>query len=150
MVAVGVYQCYANGSFNQGGFMSGKAEKKGFRVGLAERRVELEVDQDGRQHLLVHVLRQPTTDDWIEFDKNSSEYKLKGRKSRFETKVLKARVVLYNKLIKSVEGYWDEELDKPLTTEIPDWKEKIPALHKSEIINEFGEVSVVEGEGEKN
>ncbi len=125
-------------------------QAQGFKVGLTERKVELIASQDGREHKLTHILRYPSSAEWIEYDRLVNEVKFKGRKTQYKSRVLEARIHLYDKLVTSVEGYWDAETNQPLTIDKTGWQDKIPALHKSEVIGSFGEVSPAEEDEVKN
>ena len=124
---------------------------KGFRVGLKEREVVLVASQDGREHRLTHTLNQPTSKDWIDYERSRASVKLRGRKSKIESTALQAKAELYDKLIISVDGYYDEESKKQVGPEVENWKDKIPVLHKSEVLETFGEVCPEdENDPEKN
>ena len=124
--------------------------KQGFRVGLKERKVELIAPQDGHDHKLTHILRYPTSSEWIDYDRQTSNVKLRGRKTKYESRILEARIHLYDKLVISVEGYVvDGKPPVPLTPEVKAWKDEIPVMHKSEVIGSFGEVCPVEDEDEE-
>lgn len=122
-------------------------KNNGYRVGLKERKVVLLATQDGTEYKLTHVLKQPTTSNWIDYNRQVSNVDYKGRKTKIETNVLGARIWLYDELIVRADGYFDDETGKPVTPELPAWSDKIPALHKSEVINTFGEFSAGEEMG---
>ena len=130
--------------------MEKRNQQQGFRVGLAERRVELVASQDGQEFHLVHILRQPTTQEWIDYDRKISEIKFRGRKTKYQSCVLQTRIQLYDKLVIHAEGYWDEKNNSPLTSDTPNWQGQIPPMHKSEVIGTFGDVSPLDEEEEKN
>lgn len=125
---------------------------QGFQVGLDEREVRLTANQNGQEFTLKHILRQPSENDWLNYDRHSVSTKGRGRKTTVKARILEARIKLYDQLIIRVEGYVDARggTTKPLTSESPEWKSQIPVLHKSTVIESFGDVDEAEeGEGEE-
>jgi len=125
---------------------------QGFQIGLEEREVRLTAAQNGQEFVLKHFLKQPTEKDWLDYDRFAVATKGRGRKTTVETRMLEARIKLYDRLVIRVEGYVDMRGDMPkeLTPDIQDWKTQIPALHKSTVIDSFGEVNEADEEEEKN
>jgi len=122
-------------------------EPIGFDLGTKEIRIPLIAKQEGREYRLIHVLREPTMEEWIAFQKESIGITFKGRKIDWKDTTIESRVKLYDKIALSCEGY--VENGQPLDTSGDGWKAKIPVLHKSLVIAELGSV-LVEEEFEKN
>ena len=129
-------------------------KKSGFQVGLREREVNLTATQNGENFELKHILKYPTEKDWIDYERLSIETKGKGRKTTVRPQILAARIKLYDSLVIRVDGYVDAREKPPteLSISSPDWKSQIPAMHKSTVIDSFGEVSETEEDegNEKN
>lgn len=124
---------------------------QGFQVGLDEREVRLTASQNGKEFVLKHYLRQPTEKDWLGYDRYSISTQGRGRKTTVKARILEARIKLYDQLVIRVEGYVDVrgEITKPLTPDSHDWKSQIPVLHKSTVIDSFGDVDESDEEGEE-
>ena len=118
-----------------------KKISKGFRVGLKERKVILVATQDGEQYRLIHILKQPASSDWIEFERAKASISVKRGVAKVEGTLLEAKAALYDKLIISVEGYYGEKGQNPINCDVIGWKEFIPIIHKTEVIDTFGMVS---------
>jgi len=120
----------------------------GFLVDIDEARIVLVAEQNGQEYRLAHILRQPTSSEWKEFDRKLSKIISRGRKVTTENSPLQAKEWLYNLLIQRVEGYLSSA-GKELQ-DISGWKEKIPVTHKQQVVDYFDRVYVQEGDAEKN
>ncbi len=116
-----------------------------FEVEAEQIKIELAVKQGGETHRLTHNLRQPTTSEWKEYDRRQATT---GRHMKITAHIIDSREWLYNKLVKSVEGYTCKGQD---IMDVTDWQAKVPVLHKSEVISRLGEIEDIEpGEELKN
>ncbi len=115
----------------------------GFELDLDQTEVVLTAPQGGVSYKLKHILRQPTSYEWKEYDRRSAS--LHRGKAGLENNILEAREWLYNKVVQRLEGYTFQ--GGALSPDTPNWKDKVPVLHKSQVIGRLGEVYLEEDEG---
>ena len=96
-----------------------------YNLDLAETTVKLCLQQCGEEHITEHTVRNPTMQEWLEYDQNSAKIK----DGEVTQTILEARVDLYNKIIQRIEGYCDSKESNPVSLIA-----KIPPIHKSLVI----------------
>lgn len=120
---------------------------EGFDVGIDKQEIVIDAVSGGETFKLAHVVKTPTTKQWIEYSRRLSSIK-KGKRGKVSIEIgtLTAAIWLYDEIAIEAKGYSDK--GKALGE---DWKDKIPVIHKREVIDCFGEVCAhEEEETEKN
>jgi len=119
-----------------------------FDVSKTEQEVIIRVEREGVEYILKHIVREPTAEEWKEFQRRSWRTVIRGRKLDLEDISFSARNWLYDKICLRVEGYCDKGV--PLDMSDDSWKSKIPASHKQQVIMDMARIYSYEGELSKN
>jgi len=123
------------------GFDVAMVEEAGYRVAFKA----AAGDGTGRLWPVTHVFRDISQEELLEFERKLPRTELRRNKLITKGSAMKAKLDLWAKLIKKVEGYVYKGRD---LVELSDWKAKVPPQHRVQAIDSMYEMIVPDEEEE--
>jgi hypothetical protein len=108
-------------------------------------RVEFEVRQGNRSEKVAHVFAEVSEADLVKYRRKALDFKRRGKQVENKGSSDAAAIWLWDKCIKSVEGYQAGDGADLMTRE--DWKKRVPPVHKVtavELLYQVEEVDAAE------
>ena len=105
-------------------------DEKKQTVDLSDTKTEIRLTY--KEIKTIHFLREPTTDEWLDYRRRTSRFQFKRGRAEATDEATKAPMWLYNKICERVDGF---SMNGTGLMELPDWKDKIPPQIKEAVMN---------------